>query len=109
MREYHSPEPIILSVGEDEEVSIADVAKHVAGELKCTSKEFASRTLFFFDLYGMSSFTLYSCYVRHDVYYLIPPHTPPYTLSRTCTHTLSLYECRGDALHRQCCVRQNEE
>jgi hypothetical protein len=31
MREYHSPEPIILSVGEDEEVSIADVAKHVAG------------------------------------------------------------------------------
>jgi hypothetical protein len=32
MREYHSPEPIILSVGEDEEVSIADVAKHVAGK-----------------------------------------------------------------------------
>lgn len=32
MREYHSPEPIILSVGEDEEVSIADVARYVAGE-----------------------------------------------------------------------------
>ena len=109
MREYHSPEPIILSVGEDEEVSIADVAKHVAGELKCTSKEFASRTLFFLDLYEMSFFTLYSCYVRHDVYYLLSSHTPPYILSRTRTYTLSLYECRGDALHRQCCLRQNEE
>ena len=32
MRTYHSPEPIILSVGEDEEVSIADVAKYVAGK-----------------------------------------------------------------------------
>ena len=32
MREYHSCEPIILSVGEDEEVSIADVAKYVAGK-----------------------------------------------------------------------------
>jgi hypothetical protein len=32
MREYHSPDPIILSVGEDEEVSIADVARHVAGK-----------------------------------------------------------------------------
>ncbi len=30
MREYHSPEPIILSVGEEDEVSIADVAKGVA-------------------------------------------------------------------------------
>jgi len=33
MREYHSPEPIILSVGEEDEVSIADVAKYVAGVL----------------------------------------------------------------------------
>jgi hypothetical protein len=33
MRSYHSPEPIILSVGEEDEVSIADVARHVAGEL----------------------------------------------------------------------------
>ena len=31
MREYHSPDPIILSVGEEDEVSIADVARHVAG------------------------------------------------------------------------------
>ena len=31
MRTYHSPEPIILSVGEEDEVSIADVARHVAG------------------------------------------------------------------------------
>ena len=30
MRQYHSPEPIILSVGEEDEVSIADVAKYVA-------------------------------------------------------------------------------
>jgi hypothetical protein len=32
MRNYHSPEPIILSVGEEDEVSIADVAKYVAGQ-----------------------------------------------------------------------------
>ena len=32
MREYHSPDPIILSVGEEDEVSIADVARHVAGD-----------------------------------------------------------------------------
>ena len=32
MRSYHSPDPIILSVGEEDEVSIADVAKHVAGQ-----------------------------------------------------------------------------
>lgn len=31
MRSYHSPEPIILSVGEEDEVSIADVARYVAG------------------------------------------------------------------------------
>jgi GDP-L-fucose synthase len=30
MRNYHSPDPIILSVGEEDEVSIADVAKYVA-------------------------------------------------------------------------------
>jgi GDP-L-fucose synthase len=30
MREYHSPAPIILSVGEEDEVSIADVARAVA-------------------------------------------------------------------------------
>jgi GDP-L-fucose synthase len=30
MRNYHSHEPIILSVGEEDEVSIADVARHVA-------------------------------------------------------------------------------
>jgi len=30
MRQYHSPEPIILSVGEEDEVSIADLARHVA-------------------------------------------------------------------------------
>ena len=33
MREYDSAEPIILSVGEDEEVSIADVARHVANAM----------------------------------------------------------------------------
>lgn len=33
MRNYHSPEPIILSVGEEDEVSIADVAKYVAGNM----------------------------------------------------------------------------
>ena len=32
MRQYHSPEPIILSVGEEDEVSIADVARSVASE-----------------------------------------------------------------------------
>lgn len=41
MREYHSPDPIILSVGEEDEVSIADVARCVAGTycttLSCTS------------------------------------------------------------------------
>jgi len=30
MRQYHSPEPIILSVGEEDEVSIADVARNIA-------------------------------------------------------------------------------
>lgn len=30
LRQYHSPEPIILSVGEEDEVSIADVARYVA-------------------------------------------------------------------------------
>jgi GDP-L-fucose synthase len=30
LRAYHSPEPIILSVGEEDEVSIADVARNVA-------------------------------------------------------------------------------
>ena len=30
MRNYHSPDPIILSVGEKEEVSIAEVAHHIA-------------------------------------------------------------------------------
>jgi GDP-L-fucose synthase len=30
MRQYHSPEPIILSVGEEDEVSIADVARYIA-------------------------------------------------------------------------------
>jgi GDP-L-fucose synthase len=30
MRQYHSPDPIILSVGEEDEVSIADVARCVA-------------------------------------------------------------------------------
>ena len=33
MRSYDSPEPIILSVGEEDEVSIADVAKYVAGNV----------------------------------------------------------------------------
>jgi GDP-L-fucose synthase len=32
MRQYHSPEPIILSVGEEDEVSIADVARSVASK-----------------------------------------------------------------------------
>lgn len=32
MRNYHSPEPIILSVSEKDEVSIKDVAYAVAGE-----------------------------------------------------------------------------
>ena len=31
MRNYHDPDPIILSVGEEDEVSIADVARYVAG------------------------------------------------------------------------------
>ena len=30
LRQYHSADPIILSVGEEDEVSIADVARHVA-------------------------------------------------------------------------------
>lgn len=30
MREYHSTDPIILSVGEEDEVSIADAAKMIA-------------------------------------------------------------------------------
>lgn len=30
MRSYHSPDPIILSVGEEDEVSIGDVAHHIA-------------------------------------------------------------------------------
>ena len=30
MRSYHSPDPIILSVSEKEEVSIAQVAHHIA-------------------------------------------------------------------------------
>lgn len=30
MRNYHSPDPIILSVGEEDEVSIADVAHSIA-------------------------------------------------------------------------------
>lgn len=33
MRSYHSPDPIILSVGEEDEVSIADVAYAIAGSL----------------------------------------------------------------------------
>ena len=33
MRQYHSPEPIILSVGEEDEVSIGDVARHVAAAM----------------------------------------------------------------------------
>jgi hypothetical protein len=36
MRSYHSPEPIILSVGEEDEVSIGDVAHHIAGKLACS-------------------------------------------------------------------------
>jgi hypothetical protein len=35
MRSYHSPEPIILSVGEEQEVSIADVARLVARKFFC--------------------------------------------------------------------------
>lgn len=35
MRSYHEPEPIILSVGEEDEVSIADVARNVAGKRIC--------------------------------------------------------------------------
>ncbi len=31
MRNYHETDPIILSVGEEDEVSIADVARNVAG------------------------------------------------------------------------------
>eukprot|EP01040_Poterioochromonas_malhamensis_P005832 gene5832-6272_t len=34
MRSYHSPEPIILSVGEEDEVSIADVARNVADAME---------------------------------------------------------------------------
>lgn len=30
MRSYHSPDPIILSVGEEDEVAIGDVARAVA-------------------------------------------------------------------------------
>lgn len=30
LRSYHSADPIILSVGEEDEVSIGDVARHVA-------------------------------------------------------------------------------
>ncbi|RYH05204.1 hypothetical protein EON65_45345 [archaeon] len=30
LRNYHSADPIILSVGEEDEVSIGDVARHVA-------------------------------------------------------------------------------
>jgi GDP-L-fucose synthase len=33
MRNYHSPDPIILSVGEEDEVSIADVARMVAAAM----------------------------------------------------------------------------
>lgn len=36
MRSYHSPEPIILSVGEEDEVSIADVARYVAEGMNFT-------------------------------------------------------------------------
>lgn len=32
MRNYHSPEPIILSVGEEDEVSIGDIARYIAGK-----------------------------------------------------------------------------
>lgn len=32
MKNYHSPEPIILSVGEEDEVSIEDVARLIAGK-----------------------------------------------------------------------------
>lgn len=37
MKSYHSPEPIILSVDEEDEVSIADVAHYVAGNYACTT------------------------------------------------------------------------
>lgn len=33
MREYHSTDPIILSVGEEDEVSIADAAKMIAAAM----------------------------------------------------------------------------
>lgn len=45
MREYHSPEPIILSVGEEDEVSIADVARAVASKSKIVSLLRAARPL----------------------------------------------------------------
>lgn len=38
MRQYHSPEPIILSVGEEDEVSIGDVAQMVADGMGFTGK-----------------------------------------------------------------------
>lgn len=38
LRQYHSPEPIILSVGEEDEVSIADVAHHVAKAMNFQGK-----------------------------------------------------------------------
>lgn len=41
MRSYHSPEPIILSVGEEDEVSIADVARSVA-----TAMDFQGKIVF---------------------------------------------------------------
>lgn len=34
MRNYHSPDPIILSVGEEDEVSIADVARFIAEAMR---------------------------------------------------------------------------
>ena len=37
MRNYHSPDPIILSVGEKEEVSIADVAMMIASKIRSFS------------------------------------------------------------------------
>lgn len=36
MRNYHSVDPIILSVGEEDEVSIADVAYHIARAMNFT-------------------------------------------------------------------------
>lgn len=41
MRNYHSPEPIILSVGEEDEVAIGDVAKGVA-----TAMDFKGNVIF---------------------------------------------------------------